>query len=571
MKSWFLAALGVVLIVAGSLLASLIQTSGGIRVEDVRFAGGTGTLSGLLYVPPNATAAAPAPGVIAIHGLINSREMQDGFAIEFARRGYVVLALDMTGHGYSTPPMTMPELGGADALRWLRTLPFVDRNNIGLEGHSLGGMAVMSAVKALPDAYRAAILIGSTTGTPAVATPSFPRNIAFILGAYDEFTPLMWGTKSFYDPVSKRQALLARDIGASDKLKAAFGTHDAVVPGKIYGDISAGTGRELYLPHVTHPQEHFAAVSIGQAMNWFGKTLHGGTPRSDDDQVWYWKEIGTGVAFAGFVLLLLGAFDALLQLPAFAPLRHPSTPSRERRDGRWWASFWLSVLVPGLVFLPAMIVAQLAIPPLAAFPQVYTNQVLVWALMTAAVLFVIRRLSRGGSENFSTNWLLSGAIAIGTVVVGYVSLLVVDRIFHTDFRLWVLALKLLSPWQFKALLIYLIPFGVYFLVSLHALHSDLAVKSDSALRQYATAIVAMAGGIALFLAADYLPMLTSDHLLVAMDPLHPIIGIQFVPILAIVALISTFTYRRTNSYVPGALICTLFVTWYVTAGTATMF
>jgi dienelactone hydrolase len=571
MKSWLLAGVGALLIAAGSLLASMVQTAGGIRVEDVRFAGGNGELSGLLYVPRNATPETPAPGVIAIHGLINSREMQDGFAIEFARRGYVVLALDMKGHGYSTPPMTMPELGASDALHWLRTLPFVDRSNIGLEGHSLGGMAVMSALKTHPDDYRAAILIGSTTGTPAVATPSFPHNIAFILGTYDEFTPLMWGTKSFYDPLSKRQDFLAENVNVSDKLKDAFGTRDAVVPDRVYGTIADGTGRELYLPHVTHPQEHIAAVSIGQAMNWFAKTLHGGTPRSDGDQIWYWKEIGTGIAFSGFVLLLLGTFDLLLGLPAFAPLRQPAASSRTVRDTRWWVTFWLSVVVPGLVFLPAMIVAQLAIPPLAVFPQVYTNQVVVWALATAGLLYVIRRLSRGRSETFSTNWVLSGAIAVGTIVIGYVSLLVVDRLFHTDFRFWVLALKLLSPWQFKALLIYLIPFGAYFLVSLHALHSDLAVKGDSTGRQYATAIAAMAGGIALFLIADYLPLLISDHLLVAMDPLHPIIGIQFIPILAIVALISTFTYRRTNSYVPGALICTLFVTWYVTAGTATMF
>ena len=37
----------------------------------------------------------------------------------------------------------------------------------------------------------------------------------------------------------------------------------------------------------------------------------------------------------------------------------------------------------------------------------------------------------------------------------------------------------------------------------------------------------------------------------------------------IIATIATFTWRRTNSYVPGALICSLFVTWYVVAGTAT--
>jgi hypothetical protein len=35
-------------------------------------------------------------------------------------------------------------------------------------------------------------------------------------------------------------------------------------------------------------------------------------------------------------------------------------------------------------------------------------------------------------------------------------------------------------------------------------------------------------------------------------------------------VIGVYCYRRTNSYVPGALISALFVTWYVVTGTATM-
>ena len=85
---WTLAIVGLILIVAGSLLAHFTQTAGGIRIEDVRFKGAKGnTMSALLYVPPNATAQIPAPGILAVHGYINSRETQDGFAIEFARRG----------------------------------------------------------------------------------------------------------------------------------------------------------------------------------------------------------------------------------------------------------------------------------------------------------------------------------------------------------------------------------------------------------------------------------------------------------------------------------------------------
>jgi cephalosporin-C deacetylase-like acetyl esterase len=73
-KRWSLAIAGAVLILAGSLLAYFTQTSGGIRIQDVRFAGAKGnTMSALLYVPPNATAQTPAPGILAVHGYINSR------------------------------------------------------------------------------------------------------------------------------------------------------------------------------------------------------------------------------------------------------------------------------------------------------------------------------------------------------------------------------------------------------------------------------------------------------------------------------------------------------------------
>jgi dipeptidyl aminopeptidase/acylaminoacyl peptidase len=145
-RRWSLAIAGLILILAGGLLAHLTQTSGGIRIQDVHFKGAKGnTMSALLYIPPNATAQTPAPGVLAVHGYINSRETQDGFAIEFARRGYVVLDLDQTGHGYSDPPAFANGFGGPDGLAHLRSLDIVDKNNIGLEGHSMGGWAVLAA------------------------------------------------------------------------------------------------------------------------------------------------------------------------------------------------------------------------------------------------------------------------------------------------------------------------------------------------------------------------------------------------------------------------------------------
>ncbi|WP_201721682.1 S9 family peptidase [Caulobacter sp. B11] len=45
----------------------------------------------------------------------------------------------------------------------------VDPGNIGLEGHSMGGWTVLAAAAAMPDAYKAVVLEGSSTGKPFAA------------------------------------------------------------------------------------------------------------------------------------------------------------------------------------------------------------------------------------------------------------------------------------------------------------------------------------------------------------------------------------------------------------------
>ena len=136
--------IAILLIFIGGMMAWLTQTDGGnITIKDVRWVGTNGTMmSGLLYIPDGVSAENPAPGIVAIHGYINSREVQDGFSIEFARRGYVVLASDQTGHGYSEGAAFANGFGGIDPLVYLRSLDIVDKDNIGLEGHSMGGWAL---------------------------------------------------------------------------------------------------------------------------------------------------------------------------------------------------------------------------------------------------------------------------------------------------------------------------------------------------------------------------------------------------------------------------------------------
>lgn len=568
---WTLALVGAVVMLAGSLLAHVTQTSGGIKVQDIRFKGAKGqTLSALLYTPPGATAQTPAPGILAVHGYINSRETQDGFAIEFARRGYVVLALDQSGHGYSDGPAFANGFGGPDALAHLRSLDIVDKANIGLEGHSMGGWTILAAATAMPNDYKAMVLEGSSTGKPFAAdgTPAWPRNLALVFGQYEEFSTLMWGVPK------------ARDVVTSPKLWALFGASAAVEPGRVYGDIAQGTARVLYTPAMTHPALHFSQEAIGHALDWFGKTLTGGTPLPATDQIWLRKEIGTGLALLGFVGFLLGIFNGLLKAPMFARLRLPVPVDGTRpaetpvARGRWLGALALSALLPALTYYPAFALASAYVKPQAWLPQGITNQIVVWALINAAIAlalmpFAPKRASRRGIIG------LSVGIAVATVACGYLALWLADALLKVDFRFWILALKLLSPKQALMALIYLAPLTVFFVVALHLLHRNFSTLSARPGAIYLTNIVALAGGFVVLLGLQYGALWLNGQLIdpapavLTSMPLNTIVAIQFLPLLAIVAVIATFTWRRTGSSLPGALICALLVDWYAVAGTAT--
>ncbi|WP_369726719.1 alpha/beta hydrolase family protein [Bradyrhizobium sp. LLZ17] len=554
----------------GGLIAHLTQTAGGIRIQDVRFKGAKGnTMSALLYVPANATAQTRAPGILAVHGYINSRETQDGFAIEFARRGYVVLALDQTGHGYSDPPAFANGFGGPDGLAYLRSLDIVDKANIGLEGHSMGGWTVLAAAAAMPNDYKSMVLEGSSTGKPFAAdgTPSWPRNTALVFAQYEEFSTLMWGVDR------------ARDVTKSPKLWAMFGTQGPVEPGKVYGDPAAGTARVLYTPAITHPAEHISHEAIGYSLDWFAKTLQGGAPRPADDQIWFRKELGTLIAFAGFVALLIGTFDGLLEAQMFSRLRLPAvtdgtTPPHHAATGRrWTAALILSAFIPALTYYPAFALAGSFAPPTAFLPQGITNQILIWAvingLITLALMrFAPRRTARTGLVGQSV------VIAVASVAVGYAALWLADLAFKIDFRFWIVALKLMNAKQFVIFLIYLIPFTAFFVVALHVLHRNFSTMETPRLTLYLTNILALTFGFIVLLVLQYGTLWLTGKLFNPLPdpgfvPLSTIVAIQFVPLLAIVAVIATFTWRRTGSSLPGALISGLFVTWYIVAGTAT--
>jgi hypothetical protein len=175
----------------------------------------------------------------------------------------------------------------------------------------MGGWTILAAAITMPDAYKSAVLEGSSTGAPYAAegSPTWPRNLAVVFSTMDEFSVLMWGVPR------------AADAPKSAKLQKVFGTNTTIEPGKIYGSIADGSARVLYQPKNTHPGDHISNVAIGYSIDWFGQTLKG--RQGQLEQIWIWKELGTFAGFIGFVFFILGLGSALLgprpSRPWYAP------------------------------------------------------------------------------------------------------------------------------------------------------------------------------------------------------------------------------------------------------------
>ena len=88
-------------IVFGCMVAadSIQRGNGSIDVTEGWIETDVGNLMYKLYTPRSATAQNKAPGVLLLHGYQNDHETCAAYAIELARRGAVVLALDEYGHG----------------------------------------------------------------------------------------------------------------------------------------------------------------------------------------------------------------------------------------------------------------------------------------------------------------------------------------------------------------------------------------------------------------------------------------------------------------------------------------
>ena len=193
----------------------------GVEPEVVEYRTSDGlTIEGLLYRPPTLRAALRAPTLVHVHGGPTGQFWRDWSEISqmLSAVGFVVLEPNIrgsTGYGVRFRDLNRMDLGGGDlrdvveAAGYLRSLPFVDPDRLGIFGISYGGYMTYLALVKAPQVWSAGCAINGVTDWKSeyeTETPALQQYDRELMGDPIENAAL-WADRS---PVTFAEQLRAK-------------------------------------------------------------------------------------------------------------------------------------------------------------------------------------------------------------------------------------------------------------------------------------------------------------------------------------------------------------------------
>ena len=383
--------------------ADRIQTNfGAVEVTEGIIETDVGDLAYKLYTPDSATEEKPAPGVLLLHGYQNDHETCAAYAIELARRGAVVMAIDEYGHGKTEPGMiergyvnhrvkvnfgeedesTFVSVGSATRFRLMMNfsnLSFFDEkyskdaDGNSVKDSSMGGIAAYLVLADIPqvDEHRMAVS-GHSMGTWAswsVAAAYAGTSIepkATVLQCGELFRDTVYDS----DRISFQNVLLLQakyeefsyfrdyqlnvtgDLLKSDLRTEFLGcTAEDAAWNTTYGSFADGSARRIELLQTNHRLTTHHGGGLAAAISWLDSAMDLPTDLDPADQIAMGKEVLVLFAMLCAVAATLPLMDLLLGLPFFAAIIQP-LPSKSsiKKKGAWWKGAVITVLIAAVTY-----------------------------------------------------------------------------------------------------------------------------------------------------------------------------------------------------------------------------
>ncbi len=618
--------IAVALVLLGSLAAYLVHTSGGkIKITDMTYVTEDGArMSALLYVPDSVTVENPAPAIVSMHGYNNTREVQDLNAVELSRRGYVVIAIDAYDHGGSSFPDprinkgVAMDMGTYAALQFLGTLPYVDKNRIGMVGHSLGGICLqIGAARAFAKHEKDPSIIVPKALVPTEHTflvgkdgklvyGKYPVHVGLMFGKYDEWAENMWQVPTADKiNVSEKGTAGMGFSGAEYQAFYIFGSDKKLTRDEAIAAVAAGKPlRVLYQPEIVHPRAHFSKVAVADILDFFDITLKNGKetlPASN--QIWQWKQFSTGLVLIGFFLFIIPFTFLMLEIPYFKTIIRPepvapSVVTTVKDKLIYWIIF-IICLLPGPLLYNWAVGYPIGIKsfdryvptvfPLNSYFQLpAVNGLVLLLILVGAIMLAIFALTyflvmkKNGVKFADLGIKLAGgdiaksALLAVIVFIATYSLLVISHFFFlSDARFWVFSIKTLTPIKFFILLKYLPFFLFFFLINVLLLNSFTRMRGAGEGTNIALMIIANVAGFAVLTFLDYFWLFNTGIKLFPYAPYPPKItsalaGVllwNLLFILPLAAVSARLFFRKTGSIWLGGFVNSLVITLFAISNT----
>ena len=407
----------------------------------------TGKIYYKLYTPASLTAAGAsekAPAVLLLHGYQNDHETCGAYAIELAKRGVVVMAIDEYGHGattlglmdrgyvnhkvtvnygedsveagtfkeasganryklmmnfsnlsffnerYTTDEagnvLTDSSAGGIAAYAALASLPYVDSSRMGVSGHSMGtwsSWSVAAAYSGTEIAPRATVLqCGELFRDSAWDEKDLTFNNVMLLQAkWDEFS-------YFRD----YQNIVSDDLLKSDLRTEFLGTTaDKAAWNTTFGNFADGTARRIELLYTNHRLTTHNAQGLAAAIDWFEDSLNFTSPIPSTSQTAMSKEVLVLIAMLCAIASLLPLANLLLSTRCFAGVVQPLPPVEKiKTNKQWWKGAIITMLISFATYPFMTQLGHGLLPvPEGVFRMTIGNGFLSWYLLLIIIMLVL--------------------------------------------------------------------------------------------------------------------------------------------------------------------------------------
>lgn len=585
-RGWLIA-WALLALIAAAAAHVLERDFGRVEIAFVRIPDPSGaTLAGKLY-RPSSSAEGKRPGILALHGYQNDKETLDSFAIELARRGFVVLALDHLGHGdsggsldfgayFSDPQYTM---GAGAGYQYLKTLPFVDAKNLGVIGHSMGAMTAVKVGFLNPD-HRAINSQCGPSGDPRL------HNLLLTQARFEEFRGFKEG-----EPRVER-------LTTNQKRLEAFGVHGPIEWDTTYGSVEDGSGRRAALIGTTHVGVTHSAKAVSETVDWMRRALNV-EPRTNDTpsdrHIYMWKEAAMLIALLATLLSLIPLTNLLLASPLFGEVAVPMKTTRVAPGLTWWRLATVNALIGGVTF-PVLTHLNRWLTNVPGLVLPMGNGVLIWFLGNALICLVLfgvwfRREQRSRTltlEDLGASPGRAGAmrvlgktVLVAALLVGWMYALegLSERMLGIEFRFIWPFMRQFSTRRFGLFLLYLLPAVLFFTVNGglflfgQARQPEATSPRRTLWRWWLKNLYAALFGLLIVFAIQYVP-----YVWLGMPPgfealglpqyseMWPLMLFVFLPTFSVLLFLLTWFFRRTGRIYLGALMISSLAVWFTAAG-----